>query len=70
MLAGIKLNHLHTLFLLRLAMVRRMSEADKQLRDLAVEMLGLVVETLMLKERLVNSGNTIIWKVRGSFPIY
>ncbi|KAF4469488.1 hypothetical protein FALBO_3611 [Fusarium albosuccineum] len=60
---GMKLSHLHVLFLLRLALVRRVSEPDTQLYQIAEEMLGLVVEAVILKDRLVHSSTSLVWKV-------
>jgi hypothetical protein len=63
LMLGIRLNHLHVLFLLRLALVRRVSEPDPQLYAIAQEMLGLVVEGVVLKDHLVHSGTSLTWKV-------
>ncbi|KAI5456826.1 hypothetical protein BGZ63DRAFT_396226 [Mariannaea sp. PMI_226] len=60
---GMKLSYLHVLFLLRLALVRRVSEPDTQLYQIAEEMLGLVVEAVILKDRLVHSCTSLVWKV-------
>ncbi|OBT83805.1 hypothetical protein VE02_08659 [Pseudogymnoascus sp. 03VT05] len=62
-LAGARLDHLHILFLLCLVSLRHISEPDDSLLEVAVEMLSLVVETIVLRERLVNSGTSLIWKV-------
>ncbi|KFY86638.1 hypothetical protein V500_07501 [Pseudogymnoascus sp. VKM F-4518 (FW-2643)] len=62
-LVGTRLDHLHILFLLCLVSLRHISEPDDSLLKVAVEMLSLVVETIVLRERLVNSGTCLIWKV-------
>lgn len=64
---GAKLNHLHVLFLLRLALVRRMSEPDPEINKVAADMLNLVIEAVMLKDSLVNSGTSLVWKVSVRF---
>lgn len=58
-----KLNHLHVLFLLRLALVGRLPEPDPRLIAISVTMLRLVVEAIMLKDHLANSGTSLVWKV-------
>ncbi|KAG4263733.1 hypothetical protein FPRO03_09009 [Fusarium proliferatum] len=63
LMLGAKLNHLHVLFLQRLALVRRVSEPDTQLRNIAQEILGLVVEAVLFKDHLVHSGTSLTWKV-------
>lgn len=62
-LLGTKLNYLHVLFLLRQALRRRTSDWDPELNSVAGQMLSLVVEALMLREGLVNSGTSLVWKV-------
>lgn len=64
LMLGAKLNHLHVLFLQRLELVRRVSEPDAQLRNIAQEILGLVVEAVLFKDHLVHSGTSLTWKVR------
>ncbi|KAF4123735.1 Fungal Zn(2)-Cys(6) binuclear cluster domain [Geosmithia morbida] len=60
---GIKLNQLHVLFLVRLAVVRRFSEPHPELSAIAQEMLALVVEAIVLKEHIVHSGTSLVWKL-------
>ncbi|GKZ85533.1 hypothetical protein AnigIFM56816_011501 [Aspergillus niger] len=63
-MVNMKLNYLHVQFLLRLALVRPMStEPDSDLLNVSLEMLGLVVETILLKDQIVNSGTSLVWKV-------
>lgn len=57
-----RLNHLHVLFMLRMALVRRISEPDAQLVGISADMLGVVVEAMMIKDRLIDSGTSLIWK--------
>jgi hypothetical protein len=63
LMLGMKLNHLHVLFLLRMALVKRMAEPDAQLCGLAQDILSLVIEGLVFKESLVHSGTSLVWKV-------
>ncbi|KAF9877088.1 hypothetical protein CkaCkLH20_05354 [Colletotrichum karsti] len=58
-----KLNHLHVLFLLRFALTRRMQEPDTQLIDLSANMLKVIVESVVLKNNLANSGTSVVWRV-------
>ena len=62
-----KLNHLHILCLLRMAVVRPLPESDPQLIDVSARMLSLVVEAAVLKDHLANSGTSLVWKV-GRLP--
>lgn len=62
-LVGAKLNYLHTHFLLRSALLTQASEPDSQLLRLSVDMLSLVIEAVIFKDQLVNSGTSLVWKV-------
>jgi hypothetical protein len=62
-LAGTRLDYLHTLFLLHLVSFRQTSEPNDVLLRIASDMLSLVVEVIVLRDRLVNSGTCLIWKV-------
>ncbi|EKG15158.1 hypothetical protein MPH_07604, partial [Macrophomina phaseolina MS6] len=61
-LVSTRLNHLHVLFLLRLALVHRTSEPDARLLVISANMLNLVMEAVVLKDRLANSGTSLVWK--------
>ncbi|TXC10338.1 hypothetical protein FocTR4_00004445 [Fusarium oxysporum f. sp. cubense] len=63
LMLGIKLNYLHVLFLQHLALVRRVSEPGTQLRNIAQEILSLVVEAVLFKDHLIHSGTSLTWKV-------
>lgn len=68
-MANMKLNYLHVHFLLRLACACPMTTArDPGLFRVSTEMLGLVVETIMLKDQIINSGTSLVWKVSQSTP--
>lgn len=66
---GFRLNQLHVLFLLRLALVKRVSDPDPDLVALAQTMLSLVIEALVFKDRLVHSGTSLSWKVSNEARI-
>ena len=63
-MVNMKLNYLHVKFLLRLALLRPLTaEPDPQLLSISMDMLSLVVETVMLKDQIINSGTSLVWKV-------
>ncbi|CAI7677319.1 hypothetical protein N7533_006715 [Penicillium manginii] len=62
-LAHVRLNHLHVLFLLRLLLLNTMTEPDIPIIETAGQMLALVVEAILLRDQLTNSGTGLIWKV-------
>ncbi|KAH6994725.1 hypothetical protein EDB82DRAFT_546178 [Fusarium venenatum] len=63
LLIGIRLDYLHTLFLLHLASSRQLEYPGRDLLAIAGEMLSSVTEAIMLRDRLVNSGTSLTWKV-------
>ncbi|KXH32109.1 hypothetical protein CSAL01_04201 [Colletotrichum salicis] len=62
-LAHIRLDYLHNLFLLGLVSQQPISEPNDELLKVAIEMLSIVVEVILLRDQLVNSGTCLIWKV-------
>ncbi|KAF6789403.1 hypothetical protein CMUS01_16328, partial [Colletotrichum musicola] len=60
---SIRLNHLHVLFLLRRLVLNRVSEPDGPIIEVAQEMLSLVIEAVLVRDELANSGTTLSWKV-------
>lgn len=62
-LAHVRLNHLHVLFLLRLLLLNTLTEPDIPIIETASQMLALVVEIILLRDQLTNSGTGLIWKV-------
>ncbi|KAL6874613.1 hypothetical protein HDV57DRAFT_237261 [Trichoderma longibrachiatum] len=62
-LAGARLEYLHTHFLLGFLSQRKVAEPDEALLRTASEMLSIVVETIILRDRTANSGTCLIWKV-------
>ncbi|KAH6887073.1 hypothetical protein B0T10DRAFT_530370 [Thelonectria olida] len=62
-LVAIRLDYLHTLFLVSLVSQKKTSEPEEALLTVAGEMLSLTVEAIILRDRLVNAGTSLIWKV-------
>ncbi|CAI7588684.1 unnamed protein product [Penicillium glandicola] len=62
-LAGIRLDQLHVLFLLQLSFLDTLTEPDLPILDISDQMLALVVETILLRDQLVNSGTGLVWKI-------
>lgn len=50
-------------FLLELTITPRVSNPGVQLLLTSADMLSLVVEAIVLKQRLANSGTSLVWKV-------
>lgn len=61
--ASARLNYLHVLFLLRLQLVRHASEQDDELLGISAEVLHIVAQAAVMKDRLSFSGTGLIWKV-------
>ncbi|EHK22740.1 uncharacterized protein TRIVIDRAFT_124113, partial [Trichoderma virens Gv29-8] len=62
-LAGARLEYLHTHFLLGFLSQRKVAEPEEALLRTSTEMLSIVVETIILRDRMANSGTCLIWKV-------
>ncbi|RSL68611.1 hypothetical protein CEP54_002641 [Fusarium duplospermum] len=62
-LVSARLNYMHISFLLRLVLIRGKAQFDTTLSIISAEMLGIVVEAIILKHRLLNSGTSLVWKV-------
>lgn len=62
-LAHVRLTYLHVLFLLRLLLLNTLTEPDIPIIETAGQMLALVVEIILLRDQLTNSGTGLIWKV-------
>lgn len=62
-LANQRLEYLHTHFLLGLTYLQKHPEPSEILLGVAGEMLSLVVEIILLRSKLVNSGTSWLWKV-------
>lgn len=69
-LAGTRLDYLHILFLLGLVSEPGLFGPNDDLLMVATEMLSIVVEVIILRDQLVNSGSCLIWKVsNGTFDL-
>ena len=66
-LVSTRLNHLHVLFLLRLVLFNCLAEPDNSIVEIAQQMLALVVEAVLFRDHLANSGTGLIWKVSQAF---
>lgn len=62
-LANQRLEYLHTHFLLGLTYLQKHPEPNEVLLGVAGEMLSLIVEIILLRHKLVNSGTSWLWKV-------
>ncbi|CAG9961934.1 unnamed protein product [Clonostachys byssicola] len=62
-LASLRLNYLHVLFMLRLACQDLLVEPGDAIVDIAEDMLGLVTDAIILRDKLANSGTGLAWKV-------
>ncbi|PIG85472.1 hypothetical protein AARAC_007070 [Aspergillus arachidicola] len=60
---AVRLNHLHVLFLLRLLLLNTPAEPDMPITEVAQQMMSLVVEGILLRDQLVNSGTALVWRV-------
>jgi hypothetical protein len=54
---------LHTHFLLGLTHLQKHPEPSERLLEVSGEMLSLVVEIMLLRNKLVNSSTNWLWKV-------
>jgi hypothetical protein len=62
-LVSTKLNFAHVKFLLELTITPRVPNPGVELLRISADMLSLVVEAIVLKQRLANSGTSLVWKV-------
>lgn len=63
-MVNMKLAYLHVQFLLGLALLRPITtNPDPELFSISMDMLSLVVESIMLKDQIINSGTSLVWKV-------
>ncbi|KAJ5821717.1 uncharacterized protein N7525_011001, partial [Penicillium rubens] len=63
LLASIRLDQLHVLFLLQLSFLDTLTEPDSSILDISDQMLSLVVDAILLRDQLVNSGTGLVWKI-------
>lgn len=66
-LVSTRLNHLHVQFLLRLALLSHLTEPDTSIVEVSQQILALVVEVILFRDNLANSGTGLIWKVGPKF---
>lgn len=62
-LFSICLNHLHVKLLLRRLSLAHQSEPDGAVVEIAQKMLSLVVDVVLTRDELANSGTNLSWKV-------
>lgn len=62
-LAATRLHYLHVLFLLSLLLLSTPTEPEPAIVEVAEEMLSIVVEMILLRDQLTNSGTCLLWKV-------
>ncbi|KAF4948065.1 hypothetical protein FSARC_13830 [Fusarium sarcochroum] len=62
-IVGLRLDYLHTLFLVHLTTSKQMAQPGDTLLDISGEILSHITEAVMLRDRLVNSGTSLTWKV-------
>ncbi|KAK1145368.1 hypothetical protein N8T08_004243 [Aspergillus melleus] len=62
-LVSVRLNQLHVLLLLRLLLVNTLVDPDTSVVTIAGEMLALVVEVVLNRDQLTNSGTGLVWKI-------
>lgn len=67
-IAAVRLNHLHVLFLLSLLQLRTPAEPGFEIIEIAEEMVLLIVDLILLRDQIVNSGTSLVWKV-SIFPL-
>ncbi|KAF5008868.1 hypothetical protein FDECE_4892 [Fusarium decemcellulare] len=66
LLLDAKLNYIHVLFLLRLALMRNSFEPDTELLRISSEMLGLVIEAVMFKDKIADGSTSLLWKATSA----
>ena len=62
-LVSARLNFAHVKFLLELTITPRISSPGIELLRTSADMFSLVVEAIILRQRLANSGTSLVWKV-------
>lgn len=62
-LVSIRLNHLHILFLLNLLSLERLWEPNDAIIDISEDLLGLITQSILVRDQLANSGTGLVWKV-------
>lgn len=66
-LVSTRLNYLHVQFLLHIALLNHLAEPDTSIVEISQQILTLVVEAILFRDHLANSGTGLIWKVSQGF---
>lgn len=64
-----RLNYLHIKFLLKLAVFRQLPESDPELLAVGNSILKLTVDQILHRDRLQNSGTSLVWRVSTAILI-
>jgi hypothetical protein len=62
-LISARLDHIHIRFLVRFILLNSLAQPDDEMIQIAHEMLTLVVQAVLARDRLANSGSGLVWKV-------
>lgn len=62
-LVSARLHHLHVLFLLKLLELERLSDPDDEIIEVSQSIVAVVLEAILLRDQLANSGTGLVWKV-------
>ncbi|KAL4812584.1 hypothetical protein BDW67DRAFT_193577 [Aspergillus spinulosporus] len=62
-LAAVRLNHLHVMFMLSLLQLHTPAEPDTPTVEIAEEIISLIVDLILLRDQIVNSGTSLVWKI-------
>ncbi|KAL2846992.1 hypothetical protein BJX68DRAFT_256200 [Aspergillus pseudodeflectus] len=62
-IAAVRLNHLHVLFLVGLLQLRTPAEPDGAIIEVAEEIVAIIVDLILLRDQIVNSGTSLVWKI-------
>ncbi|KAL3440661.1 hypothetical protein BJX65DRAFT_26051 [Aspergillus insuetus] len=62
-LAAVRLNHLHVLFLLSLLQLHTPAEPDETIIEIAEDTVLIIVDLILLRDQIVNSGTSLVWKI-------
>lgn len=63
-IGSVQLNHLHVLFLLNMLLLRAPNEPSPTIVDVAEQILCILVDMILLRDQLTNSGTSLVWKVQ------
>lgn len=65
-IGSVRLNHLHVLFLLNMHLLNTPNEPNSTIVDVAEQILCIIVDMILLRDQLINSGTSLVWKVQLS----